>query len=113
MEAMQWNDENNRGLLGRGMKREPVITTKEFWTRFDIELIDDLTKKELRNACEARGLGRALAGEQRTVDRTEEQERGQVLHLPRGGDHGAGPAGQHGAHEVGPGVVTCDAAPGR
>ena len=58
MEAMQWNDDNNRGLLRRGMKREPVITTKEFWTRFDIELIDDLTKKELRNACEARGLGR-------------------------------------------------------
>ena len=58
MEAMQWNDGNNRWLLRRGMKKEPVITTKEFWKRFDMELIDELTKKELRNACEARGLGR-------------------------------------------------------
>ena len=32
-EAMQWNDQNNRWLLRRGMKKEPVITTKEFLIR--------------------------------------------------------------------------------
>ena len=56
MEAMVWNDKNNRRLLKAGMTKEPVITTKEFWKRFELDLIDDLSLKELRNACVARGL---------------------------------------------------------